>query len=117
MAGNNVTTTGIVSKTETLVVDSVPQPSNSDISGSVNPFQETTADENSVKWTGGLNDWIQLILNSPLLIGVSVGLALALILAFIIVYLIISIWRLVSKLHKKLGAELLKMSFKIPKLA
>ena len=94
MASNNVTTTGIVSKTETLVVDSVPQHSNSDISGSVNPFQEKTADQNSVKWTGDLNDWIQLILNSPLLIGVLIGLALALILALIIVYLIISIWRL-----------------------
>ena len=94
MTSNNVTTTGIVSKTETLVVDSVPQHSNSDISGSVNPFQEKTADQNSVKWTGDLNDRIQLILNSPLLIGVLIGLAVALILAFIIVYLVISLWRL-----------------------
>lgn len=92
MAGNNVTTTGIVSKSGTLVVDSVPETSNSDISGSINPFEET---KNSVKWCGDLNDWIQLILQSPLLIGVIVGFAVALVLILATTCVIISICRFV----------------------
>ena len=92
MAGNNVTTTGIVSKSGTLVVDSVPETSNSDISGSINPFEET---KTSVKWCGDLNDWIQLILQSPLLIGVIVGFAVALVLILATTCVIVSICRLV----------------------
>ena len=93
MAGNNVTTTGIVSKSGTLVVDSVPETSNSDISGSINPFEEET--KNSVKWCGDLNDWIQLILQSPLLIGVIAGFAVALVLILATTCVIVSICRLV----------------------
>ena len=92
MAGNNVTTTGIVSKSGTLVVDSVPETSNSDISGSVNPFEDT---KTSVKWCGDLNDWIQLILQSPLLIGVIAGFAVALVLILATTCVIVSICRLV----------------------
>jgi hypothetical protein len=105
MAGNNVTTTGIVSKSGTLVVDSVPETSNSDISGSINPFEET---KNSVKWCWDLNDWIQLILQSPLLIGVIVGFAVALVLILATTCVIVSICRLVlfKPVCKKLFVKL-----------
>ena len=76
-----------------LVVDSVPETSNSDISGSINPFEEET--KTSVKWCGDLNDWIQLILQSPLLIGVIVGFAVALVLILATTCVIVSICRLV----------------------
>ena len=75
-----------------LVVDSVPETSNSDISGSINPFEDT---KTSVKWCGDLNDWIQLILQSPLLIGVIAGFAVALVLILATTCVIVSICRLV----------------------
>ena len=96
----NLTSNGIVTKSQTQVVDTIPQHSNSDISGSVKSedlFGGKNQTQNVKNWI----NWIEENWNEPLNLALIAGLLLSLILFLITLCFIISIWRYIFLLKLK----------------
>ena len=92
-------TTGILSQNgQASLIDTVPEHSNSDLSGS-RQSKGLFADENSTllqdenSWTGSVHDWIHLIIESPHMIAFCIGLIVVLVIAIITSCVIVNICR------------------------
>ena len=82
---------GIVSKSQNVIVDSLPEHSDSDIAGSISSEDLFNSEKKYFPWNW--EEWIDFCIGSPFILGIIIGLAVALLLLIIGFCLVFNICR------------------------